>query len=295
MKKLLAYLQLIRLPNVFTALADILMGYFVTVGTIQYQLGMLIAASCSLYWAGMVLNDVMDFEIDQQERPHRPLPSGRIDRRWAGKLGLGLLLTGVLVAFLVSPVSGAVALLLAAAIYLYDGPCKQTMAGPWLMGSCRMLNVLLGMSLATQLLQPDHLLIAGGLGVYVAGITWFARKEAAQSDAGLLKFGFAVMVLGIVLLACFPMVTERSLSLRDPQLLWPALLMLLMSSVVRNCVRAIWDPQPSHVQAAVKHSLFTLIILNAATVLALGEPKHALIVLAMILPAKLIGRWIYST
>ena len=95
MKKLLAYLQLIRLPNVFTAIADILMGYLVTVGSFGYELALLILASCSLYSAGMVLNDVMDFEDDQRDRPNRPLPSGRIDRQWAQKLGCGLLLLGV--------------------------------------------------------------------------------------------------------------------------------------------------------------------------------------------------------
>ena len=294
MRKLLAYFQLVRLPLVFSAVADILMGYFVTVGELKYQLGLLIAASCSLYWAGMVLNDVMDFDIDSEQRPERPLPSGRIDRVWAKKLGFGLLLLGIAIACAVSLISGVLALTLAVAIYLYDGPLKRTMVAPWLMGSCRMLNVLLGMSLTANLRQPDLLLIGGGLGVYVAGITWFARSEAKESDVAQLRFGFFVMATGIVMLAMFPTFTRRFVFLRDP-ILWPTLLVLLMSSVVRHCVRAIWNPAPENVQAAVKHSLFTLIILDAAIVLALCGPKPALIVLALIVPSKLIGRWIYST
>ena len=294
MKKLLAYLQLIRLPNVFTAIADILMGYFVTVGEPKYQLGLLIAASCCLYWAGMVLNDVMDFEADREERPDRPLPSGRIDRKWASKLGFGLLSAGVMLAFCIGLTSGCVALALAAAIYLYDGPLKTTLVAPWVMGSCRMLNVLLGMSLAANLMQPDHLLIAGGLGVYVAGITWFARCEAKTSDTVLLKFGFAVMAVGIFLLSIFPNFSDRQLLFRAP-ILWPTLLLLLMSSVVRQCVTAIWNPEPRHVQAAVKHSLFTLIVLDAAVVLALRGPVAAIFVVVLILPSVLLGKWIYST
>ena len=41
-----------------------------------------------LYMAGMVLNDVYDFEVDARRRPERPLPSGRITARRALAWGL---------------------------------------------------------------------------------------------------------------------------------------------------------------------------------------------------------------
>ena len=34
----------------------------------------------AIYAAGIVLNDVFDYEIDRVERPGRPLPSGRVSR-----------------------------------------------------------------------------------------------------------------------------------------------------------------------------------------------------------------------
>src|SRR5207253_3833784 len=76
----LPWLRLMRLPNVFTAIADVAMGYLfvqreVTDGLV---LGCLIAASAALYTAGIVFNDVFDREIDAQERPFRPIPSGQI-------------------------------------------------------------------------------------------------------------------------------------------------------------------------------------------------------------------------
>lgn len=294
MKKLLAYLQLIRFPNVFTAIADVLMGFFVTVGSPKPQLAFLVLSSCCLYWAGMILNDVMDFEDDAQDRPDRPLPSGRIDRDWAQKLGFGLLVLGISAAGIASPLSAGVAAGLALAIYLYDGPLKRSLAAPWIMGSCRMLNAMLGMSMAANLFQPDYLLIAGGMGTYVAGITWFARCEAKRSDPKLLQFGFLVMAIGIIMLAIFPNFSDRQLLFRAP-ILWPTLLMLLMSSVVRHCVTAIWNPDPANVQAAVKHSLFSLIVLNAAIVLALCGSVPAMIVVLLIVPSVLLGRWVYST
>ena len=71
-------------------------------------------------------------------------------------------------------------LLLAACVVLYDGVLKPTPLGPLAMGGCRMLNVLLGMSLAMRELELHEWLIAGGIGLYIAGLTWFARSEAEE-------------------------------------------------------------------------------------------------------------------
>ena len=85
--KLFAYLQLVRLPNVFTALADVAMGFFVTQGIVELaslepvqivRLTLLCVASACLYLAGMALNDAFDADIDREERPERPIPSGRV-------------------------------------------------------------------------------------------------------------------------------------------------------------------------------------------------------------------------
>lgn len=294
--KLLAYLQLFRFPNVFTAIADVAMGFYFTQLSVNPPTWFLplMFASCFLYIAGMVLNDVFDYDVDKAERPERPLPSGRIDLAWARQLGFGMLAVGVLLAFLAGVRSGAVALLLAVAVYVYDGVAKKTEFAPLVMGSCRMLNVLLGMSCATAFLQSDQLLIAAGLGVYVAGITWFARCEAKDSDRRTLQFGLAVMVLGIALLAAFPWFSETRILLRG-KMLWPTLLVLLMSIVVRRCMFAIANPSPENVQAAVKNAIFSLVMLDAAVVLAVVGVMPALAVLALLIPTVFLGKWIYST
>ena len=78
-----AWLQLVRLPNVFTAAADVAMGYLVTHDTLRpaTHFALLAAASCLLYLSGMVLNDVFDADADARERPERPIPSGRVAQR----------------------------------------------------------------------------------------------------------------------------------------------------------------------------------------------------------------------
>ena len=77
-KRLKEYLLLIRLPNVFTVPSNILAGYFAAITLAEADsahLVALVAPSCLLYVAGIVLNDYFDIEIDKRERPFRPLPS----------------------------------------------------------------------------------------------------------------------------------------------------------------------------------------------------------------------------
>ena len=66
MNRIKPYLQLVRLPNLFTAAADSLAGWLIVRGTLD-EPGRwlpLVLASVSIYAAGIVLNDVFDFEID---------------------------------------------------------------------------------------------------------------------------------------------------------------------------------------------------------------------------------------
>src|SRR5438132_2040652 len=155
-----AYAQLLRLPNVFTALADICLGWLAALAagaplTSWPSFAFLMCASAALYSAGMVWNDFFDIEQDQRERSFRPLPSGRITRGSAARLGTALLVAGVACAALagwVNVLAPASALVIAgflvAAILLYDVWLKRTWFGPVAMGSCRFLNVLLGLTIA---------------------------------------------------------------------------------------------------------------------------------------------------
>src|SRR5260370_3647465 len=112
MKSLLPYAQLVRLPNAFTAIADIVLGFLVTgalwsEGGIRWsRLGSfvcLLIASTLLYWAGMVWNDYFDLAEDRRDRPGRPLPSGRVPVGTAVGLGLGVFSRSVLFAVLRVP------------------------------------------------------------------------------------------------------------------------------------------------------------------------------------------------
>jgi len=314
--KLLSYLRLFRAPNVFTAVADVAMGFAFVNRSIEswIPLACLLGASCLLYTAGMVLNDVFDVAADSRERPDRPIPSGQISLAWARWLGFEFLVIGVVLGWcagfaggaLAMPWrSGAVATCLAVCVLLYDGVLKNTILAPLAMGACRFFNVLLGMSLAAVAVggpplvagfATSHLMVAGGIGLYICGVTWFARTEAKTSNRGLLIWGTSLMGAGIGMLALFPVVEETGIAYRlDKEYVWPLVLFMLTFTILRRCVLAIIKPQPKHVQAAVKQCIFSIIVLDATVCLFVADWFWAVAVLALLAPMMLLGKWVYST
>lgn len=300
---LLAYLQLFRLPNVFTAAADVLMGYLIAHGafTPGVPLVVLLAASCLMYVAGMVLNDVFDIEQDARERPHRPIPSGRIHAGFARTLGRVMLAAGAACGWLATLWTGdvrcgLVASALAVLVYLYDRVLKRTPLGPLGMGGCRLLNVLLGMSTAEVAWQTPHFAAAGGIGLYIVGVTWFARTEAVESRRLSLLLATAVMLLGFVPLVALPRLetdTVRwayAIAADRWHLFWGVIAAL----AGWRCLRAVLQPSPPLVQAAVKHAIMTLIVLDAAAAFPAGG-LLTLAILLLVFPMLLLGSWVYST
>ena len=306
-----AWLQLIRLPNVFTAMADVLMGYLFThaiaapTWRLPGEFWCLLGASCLLYTSGMVLNDVYDREVDARERPHRPIPSGRVLLTQARWLGYGLLLAGMALGGLAGGLSGQlrsglVVLLLATAVIFYDAVLKRTPLAPVLMGTCRLLNVLLGMSVAPEPWQAVHYLVAGGIGLYIVGVTWFARTEARTSNRWQLAGGTAVMLAGIGLLAWYPWWADASTpEAAQPRYVvearWLLIWGLLGAMIGWRCLAAVLDPQPGKVQYAVKNCIFSLIVLDGIVTFGVRGMLWAVVVLLLLVPTMYLGRWIYAT
>ena len=74
------YLQLVRLPGIFTAFSNVLIGYFFSFSfnSEVIFLPYLLATSGMLFCSGMIFNDYFDYNLDKKERSFRPLPSGKI-------------------------------------------------------------------------------------------------------------------------------------------------------------------------------------------------------------------------
>ncbi len=304
-----SYLELMRLPNVFTAMADVAMGFLFVQSTgwqwdpwrDSWTLAMLMTASSLLYVSGVVLNDVFDLEIDRQERPERPLPSGRVSLEAARWLGWKLLTLGVLLGvgagfFVGHPRPGVIAALLAACILLYDAWLKRTPLGPLAMGACRMFNVLLGVSAVNAPLAAEHWLVAGGIGVYVAGVTWFARRESDESSRPQLMLATVVMALGIAMLAWFPSWSDRTiLRVRLDPRHWHLLIGILGMLIVWRCLWAVIEPVPARVRMAVAQCVLSIVMLDAVACYAIRGVPWACMILLLLLPAMFLGRWIETT
>jgi 4-hydroxybenzoate polyprenyltransferase len=313
----LAWWQLLRVGNLPTALSNVLVGFLLVQSkwlpfdlTCLGPLLGLALASALFYESGMVLNDLFDVDQDSRERPERPIPSGRITRRQAAWVG-GLLLAGGLAA--ASGVGAAhasarpmiVATLLGVSIVAYDFLLKQTWLAPLAMGCCRMLNVLLGASLnQMELRQPPPQLSLGGIelplagytrevwlvalavGLYTAGLTWFARTEAKTSRRRDLAAGGMVIMAAMLLLATLPTIREIHLALAAWVTLWVVLVALAAILVVRVVAAA----SPSYVQFGVKLFILGFILLDAAVCLGVAGPQTAIVVLSLLVPTLLASR-----
>jgi 4-hydroxybenzoate polyprenyltransferase len=304
MSRAQTYAQLVRLPNLPTALADICLGALATGALPRHWLPflLLLPASGCLYCGGMVWNDFFDVDQDRTERPNRPIPSGRVTRREAGVFGAGLLAGGVLLALLAglsqalvadgtTRLSAVLACLLVGCIFLYDGWLKRTPMGPVAMGSCRALNVLLGVSTAGSL-APPGLHLAAVVGLYIVGVTWFARTEARTSNRSALKGAAGVMLAALLLAIPLPVTGPATSS----SFLFPYLLVGLGFAVGLPVRTAIADPSPANVQTAVKRAIFALVVLDAVLATACAGAV-GLLILLLLTPSLYLSRrrWLYAT
>jgi len=313
----LAWARLLRLPNHFTAIADVLAGYLVVAGltTLHVRLEMLLAvtAGWAFYAAGMVLNDVFDVALDSVERPERPLPSGQIAVKAAALVGQGLLTLAGLCACATGFAAGhaAPALVgagLTASIWTYDRHAKNTRFGPAVMGLCRGLNWLLGMTAAGGPILAPHWLIPLGIAVYVAGITLYARDEATTSRGRALAGATAVMAVGLALAGCGAFFGVRASTgtipwagigqpgtTVDRLTAWTILWSLVSASILFRAWIGVLNPVPQAVRAAVGNAIMSLITLDAILVLAVcGEP-WAVVILVLLAPFHLLRQVIPPT
>lgn len=169
--------ELVRLPAVLSVPGDSLLGAAASGGSLTPAgiAGRAAASSC-LYLGGMALNDYADQEVDAVERPHRPIPSGRVDPEFALRLAEGLTVGGVVLAGAVGGRRALrIALPLAATVWAYDLTLKDSPAGPWAMAGCRALDVLLGASSGNL---AGAIVPAAVVGGHTLNITLVSRHEA---------------------------------------------------------------------------------------------------------------------
>ncbi|MER7402697.1 SCO3242 family prenyltransferase [Streptomyces sp. NPDC000070] len=172
-----AWAELLRLPALFSVPGDALAGTAAAGAPPNARTLLAIGSSLCLYEAGMALNDWADREADAVERPHRPLPSGRIRPAAALTAACALTGAGLALAARAGRPALAVAMPLAATVWAYDLTLKHTPAGPVAMGAARGLDLLLGAA-ATTGRTRRALPSAALLGTHTLAVTTVSRQEA---------------------------------------------------------------------------------------------------------------------
>lgn len=314
--RLLAFAQLLRIPNVFTAFADIALGGCVAAAVLPPMPAefwgayvVLALASGCLYLAGMVWNDVFDLPEDKQSRAFRPLPSGRVSKGTAVALGTFLFAAGLAMAGAAGLPGQAqwnheplvFAFGIVAGVLIYDGGAKRTPGGPVAMAACRFLNILFGLSLIPEAsLDIEYRIhLAAVVGIYIVGVTWFARTEEGRSRKRDLACAASVIGLALLLalllrakLALASGASKPLAALGTPA--FPYLLVAFGFLIGRPVARAIADPTAKLVQAAVKRCVLGLVVLDAVLATTfVGLP--GLLLLLLLPPALVLGKWVYST
>ncbi|MEU1223315.1 SCO3242 family prenyltransferase [Streptomyces microflavus] len=139
-----AWTELFRVSALFSVPGDALAGAAAVGRSPGRGTALAIGASLCLYEAGMALNDWADREEDAVDRPHRPIPSGRISPSAALGAAGALTAAGLALAARAGRPALAVATGLAATVWAYDLHLKHTKAGPAAMATARSLDLLLG-------------------------------------------------------------------------------------------------------------------------------------------------------
>ncbi|MFT3881913.1 MAG: UbiA family prenyltransferase [Gemmatales bacterium] len=303
-----AWAQLVRLPNVFTAPADVLAGAgFALIGfhgawpwpSVQTVL-LLCAASICFYSGGMILNDVFDYVEDKRDRPFRPLPSGRIGRSLALRTGLLLLIIGITLALLNLPLRdwwpyGLPIFLLPIFILAYNLGLKATFLGPLVMGLCRGLNLLLGATVLPEF-EPLALWAAMTVTIYITGVTSIARDEVNTGQRKQILYGSVLILLAFISLSVmwfnFNLNVQKGKT--EAKVIIAFLMAVWMGVTLVKLSRAIRLATPEAVQSTIKFCIMGLIALETIH-LMFSIGLSGLLLLLLLIPALFLGRFIYST
>lgn len=309
--RLAAWAELLRVSAAFSVPGDALAGAAAS-GTRPGGRTLLAAgSSLCLYEAGMALNDWADREEDRAERPHRPLPSGRISPTAALAAAAGLTAAGLGLAAAAGRPALATASALAGTVWLYDLKLAGTPAGPAGMAAARTLDVLLGATATarTGAAARTALPAAALLGAHTYAVTSVSRHEtrggSTRAPLGALATTAATAATVAGLRRGAP--TRLPADRREAAAPGPpgpraartaarvGLAALYGTTAAVPYLHAALNPSPPLTQRAVGGGIRAMIPLQAALSARAGALGGALATLALVPLARLAGKKVSAT
>lgn len=312
-----AYLQLFRIPNIFTVPPDILGGYFVTainnVPSLNYfDVFLLVFSSIFLYVGGLVTNDLFDIHKDKMERPNRPLSSGKIKKSTAVLLSALFFGSGVFLSSLLTFTSTLISILLVIMILLYNYKLKNGLTRPFLMGGIRSLNVIYGasgnMGFLNSINEPTDavyvyitltnlLILAVAVFIHVFTLTFLSTRETPQDDKSLVERPLNLKRVYVCYLLLFAIIYLLGVLYLPNKLLFSIFFVLFLSLITVLFYKKISKIQYGFedAQFLVKNMIVLLIALDSSFVAGSSAIYLGILSIGMIIPCVVIGKKVQMT
>nr|WP_307624283.1 UbiA family prenyltransferase [Streptomyces sp. V3I7] len=289
-----AWAELLRLPALFTVPGDALAGAAAVADRPNSRTLLAIGSSLCLYEAGMALNDWADQDEDAVERPHRPLPSGRVHPAAALTAACVLTTAGLALAARAGRAALTVATPLAATVWAYDLALKRTPAGPAAMATARGLDLLLGAAATRPSTPPfrSALPSAALLSTHTLAVTVVSRRETTGGSS--LAPLTALAATGAL---TFFLSHNRTGSTAGPLqgTLRTSLTTAYATAAARPYFHAALNPSPPLTQRAVGGGIRATVPLQAALSARAGAPLSALLTAALAPIARRFARKVSVT
>lgn len=281
--RLRAWLELCRISNLPTVWTNVLVGCAIASGFgMQFvdkegnilptapdwpMIGVMSLAMSLFYIGGMALNDLADADIDQQERPNRPIPSGRVSKPAALNFILTCFATGLALVWFFKSEAMIYSAILLALIIAYDFLHKRFSLSIFLMGGCRSMVVLAAaVGADAEMFDRVAVLLAIALGLYIVGITIIARGEVEDR---IDQRKWLAIAMPLLVLSMFAIV-------RPAELPAPAIAAFVLSLWLASPINFVLARPPKTIKAVLTW-LSGICLVDAYFLTLLGTPLLAAI------------------
>jgi 4-hydroxybenzoate polyprenyltransferase len=268
------YAELTRISNLPTCWTNVLTGCVIGSVASSERLEVLPVVILSLiislfYMGGMALNDLVDVRIDREQRPDRPIASGRISPRAALIFITALFAIAAILLLLYFPHCIYLAVLLVAMIVLYDITHKRFVCSALFMASCRALIYVISayavFADSTREFWVDTAIASSVLALYIALVTLVARSENKRQIDKRRWLSIAIMLL-----------VPAAFALSLPTTIYPCLIaVILLIILARAAMFAL--SEPPQVKQAVLTWLACICLLDSLFLAVLVGPVLALV------------------
>lgn len=281
----------------------------------------LVISSISLYLGGLVSNDLFDTRTDMIERPSRPLPSGKVQKKYAYILLVFFFGTGFSLSLLLNSVAVGISSLLIISILIYNYKLKNGIWRPFLMGGIRALNIVYGFSIlfsfsdqyfdmtVLDIIRENivemHsnmllLLVLFSIFFHIFVLTFVSSRETARefnSNSNKKKFNIKIILYAYtIFLFMIGWLGLYLLEFKTSYIFFVLVLGVIVIMIFYQAhLRMLHLEVSLKMQFIVKNMIVLLILLDSAFISGISGPLVGIATAFLILPSFLLSKKISMT